>query len=158
VALRALSPGDQDAVAQFALMASFPPDEQPPADADARALVARWLDGSGDELGVGWEDNGILIGAAWARHGEPVLVRDEATGEPLAEVIIGVAPEARGAGVGTSLITGLVARAAAAGYVGLSLTVSETNPAAIRLYGGAGFVTCGVTSTGQLLMVWRPGP
>ncbi len=97
--LRALSPGDHGAVAQFALMASFPPDEQPLADADER-----------------------------------------------------------GAGVGTSLITDLVARAAAAGCIGLSLTVSETNRAAIHLYDGAGFVARGRTSTGQLVMVWRPGP
>jgi ribosomal protein S18 acetylase RimI-like enzyme len=137
-------------------MASFPPDEQPPADADASASVARWLDGWVDGLGVGCEDNGVLVGAAWARHGEPVLVRDETTGEPLAEVIIGIAPEARGAGVGTSLIADLVARAAAAGCVGLSLTVSEANRAAIRLYDGAGFVTRGRTSTGQLVMVWQP--
>ena len=155
--LRALSPGDHGAVAQFALMASFPPDEQPLADADERASVAGWLDGWVDGLGVGCEDNGILVGSAWLGT-SLVLVRDEVTGEPLAEVIIGIAPEARGAGVGTSLVSVLVARAAAAGCIGLSLTVSETNRAAIQLYDGAGFVARGRTSTGQLVMVWRPGP
>ena len=156
--LRALTPGDRAAVARFAVMASLPPDHEPGVEAEAEALpaVVRWLDDWGDELGVGWEDDGTLVGAAWARHGEPVLAHDATTGEPLAEVIIAVAPEARDAGVGTTLMQALMARAAAAGGVGLSLTVGDTNSAAMHVYAGAGFVTRGRTSTGQLLMVWQP--
>jgi GNAT superfamily N-acetyltransferase len=105
---------------------------------------------------VGWEENGGLRGAAWARHVEPVLVRDEATGEPLPEVIISVAAEVRGSGVGRRLMEALLARAQAAGCPGLSLTVSERNPVALRLYESVGFVRHGRSPRGAVVMLWRP--
>lgn len=77
-------------------------------------------------------------------------------GEPLKEVIIGVSAETRGAGIGRRLLQGLLDRARGAGCPGLSLTVSERNPAAIQLYEGVGFVHHGQEPTGGLRMVWRP--
>ncbi len=138
-------------------MASFPPDREPPADALEMPHARRWLDGWGDELGVGWEEGGELRGAVWARPVEPVLVCDESTGRALPEVIVGVVEEARGAGVGRKLMEGLLVRARAAGCSGLSLSVSERNPVAIRLYESVGFTHHGRTPTGLLVMVWRPG-
>jgi hypothetical protein len=79
-------------------MAAFPPDCEP-TNARDLAHVRRWLQDWGDELGVGWEENGELLAAAWARQVEPVLARDQKTGEPLHEVIISVVASARGTGV-----------------------------------------------------------
>jgi hypothetical protein len=49
--------------------------------------VARWL---GRRAGVGWEEEGELLGAAWARRLDPVIAYDEVTGEPLPEAIVSV--------------------------------------------------------------------
>ncbi len=137
-------------------MASFPPEREVPAAALEMPNVSRWLEGWGDELGVGWEEEGELRGAAWPRAVEPVLVRDETTGEPLQEVIVTVSAETRGRGIGRRLMEGLLDRARAAGCSGLSLSVSERNPAAIHLYKQVGFVHHGQKPTGGLTMVWRP--
>jgi hypothetical protein len=51
-------------------------------------MLAAGFTGWRDELGAAWEEDGVLWGMAWARCVEPVLVRDEATGEALPEVII----------------------------------------------------------------------
>lgn len=154
VSLRPLTRDDAAAAARFVLMATFPPDTKPPADALDIPQVRRWLEGWGAELGVGWEDRGELIGAAWARHVKPVLACDKATGQALPEVIISVAGAEHGAGVGGKLMEGLLMRASAAGCPGLSLTVSERNPVAVRLYEKVGFTHHGRTATGLLLMVW----
>jgi len=137
-------------------MAAFPPGSAPPRDALEQPDARRWLQDWGEELGVGWDENGELRGAAWARRTEPGLVCDEATGEALPEVIISVVGEARGAGVGRRLMEALIARAEAAGLPGLSLTVSERNPVALRLYENVGFKRHGRTGSGLVTMTWRP--
>lgn len=115
---RSLGRGDRTAAVRFVLMAPFPPGYKPPANALELPHVRRWLDGWGDEIGVGREENGELLGAVWARHVEPVLVRDEVTGEPLPEVIVGVDESERGAGIGRRLMAELLARAEAEGCPG----------------------------------------
>jgi GNAT superfamily N-acetyltransferase len=151
-----LTQRDASAAGRFVLMASFPPGRELPADALELAHVRRWLDGWGDELGVGWEEDGELIGAAWARRVEPVIARDDATGEPLPEAIVSVVEARRGAGLGRRLMQGLLVRALEDQCSGLSLTVSEHNPVAVNLYDSVGFVVAGRAPSGLLVMTWRP--
>jgi GNAT superfamily N-acetyltransferase len=153
---RRLTQDDADAVVQFVLMAAFPPGREPPADAMQMPHVRRWLDDWGDELGVGWEEDGELVGAAWARKVEPVVVRDAATGQQLPEVVVSLTDRRRGEGWGRYLMEGVKLFADIQGAPGLCLTVSEHNPAAVRLYEKTGFVTRDRTETGLLVMVWTP--
>jgi GNAT superfamily N-acetyltransferase len=158
VTIRDLRPEDGRRILRFVLMAAFRPGDKPPPGAPELPHVRRWWKQWGEELGVGWEEDGELIGAAWARHVEPVIARDEATGEPLAEVIVSVVPAARGRGIGRGLVEGLLVRARAAGCAGLSLTVSERNRIALSLYERVGFTHGGhAPAEGHLTMVWRPG-
>ena len=86
----------------------------------------------------------IGLMAADARDASPeglVLVRVAADE---AEILtIGVAPGARGRGLGASLVAGAAARAAAAGAVSLFLEVAEDNLAARALYAHHGFAAIG---------------
>jgi ribosomal protein S18 acetylase RimI-like enzyme len=52
---------------------------------------------------------------------------------------IGVAPEARGKGLGQSLLTAFIEAARAAGYTSVALSVETDNPAALALYTKFGF-------------------
>lgn len=52
---------------------------------------------------------------------------------------IGVAPQARGQGLGKSILTAFVEAARAAGYASVALSVETDNPAAIALYTKFGF-------------------
>jgi GNAT superfamily N-acetyltransferase len=62
--------------------------------------------------------------------------------EMVPELVVAVAPENRGRGVGRSLLEALIARAAEHGYDRLALNVHIRNPAA-RLYSRIGFVVAG---------------
>ncbi len=155
VGVRPLRHDDAAALRRFVLMAAFPSGRDLPPDPLEMPHARRWLCAWDDELemGVGWEEGGELLGAAWARRVEPVLVRD-VTGEPLPEIIIGVVDRARGAGIGKQLMQTLQSRAQSARCPGLSLSVSERNHVAVRLYEEVGFVQRGRTPTGLLTMVW----
>jgi GNAT superfamily N-acetyltransferase len=96
---------------------------------------------------IGWPRHGDFgfvaemdhpVGAAWCRlfpaHDPGYGFVDEAT----PEVSIGVSAEARGRGIGTSLLTALVREAGRRGLTALSLSVEPDNPA-IRLYERLGF-------------------
>ena len=83
------------------------------------AHVRRWLEGwSSLEPGVCWEEQDRVVGAAWARRVESILVRS-AAGEPLLEVVIAVDPARRREGIGGKLLEALIARARASGEPGL---------------------------------------
>ena len=70
--------------------------------------VRRWLDDwTPHELGVCWEEHDQVVGAAWARRVEPVLVRS-ALGQPVPEVLIAVDPAHRGQGIGHTLMEALI--------------------------------------------------
>ena len=85
------------------------------------------------------------IGAAWLR----LLVGDNRgygyVDEATPEVSIAVAPEYRGQGIGTRLLTQLL-QAAAVDYVTVSLSVAGDNPA-LRLYQRLGFEPVGKSGT-----------
>jgi ribosomal protein S18 acetylase RimI-like enzyme len=57
-----------------------------------------------------------------------------------------VSSQARGCGVGTSLLAELLARVEAAGHPAVSLSVETDNPA-VRLYERFGFVRVGYVGT-----------
>jgi GNAT superfamily N-acetyltransferase len=155
--LRDLTAADRDALEGLALMAAFAPNRPVPPAAGEMAHVRRWLDGwpSARQLGVGWDEGGRLIGAAWARVVEPVRLRTEA-GDPLPEVILAVERDARRRGIGRALLEALDDRARDAGWPGLALTVSERNPVA-ALYRRLGYEPAGRSEDGLLLMRLRLG-
>lgn len=155
MALRDLTESDGDALLRFAVMSSFPPGWRVSEEDRQSEHLRRWLDDWGDELGVGWDANGTLIGAAWARRVSPVLVRDEETREPLPEVIVGIERSMRRRSVGRHLLVGLQARAARDGTA-LAAKVRLSNPAAVGAFTAAGFVPCASLPEGRQVVVWRP--
>jgi GNAT superfamily N-acetyltransferase len=144
--LRDLTAADGGALEQFVLMAAFVPERPPPRAAHEMPHVRRWLDGwpSDGDVGVGWDEDGVLVGAAWARVVEPVRLRDD-DGRPLPELIVAVERGARGREIGRALLEGLADRARRRAWPGLTLTVSDRNPAA-RLYRQLGYEQSGRTA------------
>jgi len=149
--LRPLTREDADAVIPFLIMAAFPPGHELPPDALKMPHAARWIDSWSDELGVGWDRDGELLGAAWARHVEPVICYAD-DGSPLPEVIVAVSEQARGRGLGQQMMSWLIAASKEVGDPGLSLTVSERNPGALHLYETLGFIRTKKTATGLIAM------
>ena len=107
--------------------------------------VARYVDGWGrpDDLGMIADDD---AGAAWVRrftnedHGYGFVA------EHVPELTIGVAPQARGRGVGTALLEELLSRVGC-----VSLSVETDNPA-VRLYERFGFVRVGYVGTSWTML------
>jgi GNAT superfamily N-acetyltransferase len=153
--LRDLTESDGEALLRFAVMSSFPPGWRVSAEDRHSDHLRRWLDDWDDELGVGWQEDGRLIGAAWARRVSPVLVRDAETGQPLPELILGVERNMRRRSVGRRLLTAVQARAARDGTA-LAAKVRLGNRAAVGLATAAGFVPCGSLPEGRRVLVWRP--
>ena len=113
----------------------------PLEDVMAQPHFARYVIGwgrSGDAAVIGEDDRGVPLGAAWYRlfpSAEPGFgFVDDTT----PEVSIAVREDARGRGVGTSLLCALADRARSDGFHALSLSVEKDNPA-VRLYERAGF-------------------
>lgn len=84
-------------------------------------------------------DGGFPVGAAWFR-----LFGKDRPGygfvdEGTPELAIAVVPSARGKGVGSALLDTLLAKARAAGYDAISLSVDRDNEGAIELYERHGF-------------------
>ena len=107
--------------------------------------LARYVDGwprVGD-VGVVAHAGGVAIGAAWLR----LLVGDDQRSpafvdERTPEIAVAVTPGTEGRGVGTRLLTELLARADAQ-YEQTTLNARADNPA-VRLYERLGFLTIGV--------------
>ncbi|MFE5287293.1 GNAT family N-acetyltransferase [Nocardia sp. NPDC056611] len=94
--------------------------------------------GAAGDLGVVGGFDGVPLGAAWLRlfsAGDPAFGYVDADTPELA---IGVAPESRGTGLGTALMTALI-DAARKDYDAVCLSVRQDNPA-LRLYQRLGFV------------------
>ena len=127
---------DIEALWDFLAMAAYEPDAEA-----ARAVpgVAKYLVGwqrPGD-FGFIAEQNGEIIGAAWARRLSADELRVPFGDEETPKVSIGVKPNARGQGGGEKLMDALIGDAARRG-LGLCLSVRSENPAR-RLYERLGF-------------------
>ncbi|MFN8027416.1 MAG: GNAT family N-acetyltransferase [Acidimicrobiia bacterium] len=115
--------------------------------------------GRDGDLGVVAELGGEPVGAAWLR----LLVGDEQAtpafvDEATPELVIAVAPEARGRAVGSAMLTRLL-EAAASRYPRVTLNARADNPA-IRLYERHGFTRLDeITNrvgTRSVRMLWVP--
>jgi ribosomal protein S18 acetylase RimI-like enzyme len=89
--------------------------------------------------------DGFPVGAAWFR-----LFKETSPGygfvdEQTPELAVAVVPNARGQGVGSALLTSLLAEARAGGHKTLSLSVDRHNDRAIALYRHYGFAQVGET-------------
>lgn len=98
------------------------------------------------------EEHDKIVGAAWARRVEPILLRS-ALGTPVPEVVIAVDPNRRRQGIGRALMEALIVCAEEAGEPGLCLTVSDQNLSAVRLYERVGFIALGESQAGLVKMV-----
>jgi len=139
VPIRAGEPSDAAFIVAMARLASVIEDDPPPPVDDPALLLG--LPPSSRTAVVALADDGRRIAAAWWHVRECSLVVTP-DGAPVPELVVAVAPEARGGGVGRRLIDAPAVRAADAGYDRLALNVHIRNPAA-RLYSRAGFVVAG---------------
>ena len=127
---------DLNVLWDFLAMAAYEPDAEA---AKAVPGVAEYLDGwqrPGD-FGFIAEQNGEIIGAAWARCFSSEEYKLHYGDDETPKVSIGVKPHARGQGVGERLMRALIGKAARRGF-GLCLSVRYENPAR-RLYERLGF-------------------
>ncbi len=148
VAIAALVPGDWDDVARIYAegiasgLATFETDVPAWADWDRAHLAGHRLVARADGVTVGW--------AALA----PVSARPVYAG--VAEVSVYVAAEARGRGVGTALLTELVASSEAAGVWTLEAGILPENVASVRMHERCGFRVVGRRERlGRMRGVWR---
>jgi ribosomal protein S18 acetylase RimI-like enzyme len=134
--IRSARQEDLEDLWDFLAMAAYEPDA---AAAKAEPSVAKYLMGwqrAGD-FGFIAEQNGEIIGAAWARRFSAEELRVPYGEEEAPKVSISVKPNARGQGVGEKLMRALIGEAARRG-LSLCLSVRSEN-AARRLYERLGF-------------------
>ena len=127
---------DLEVLWDFLAMAAYEPDAEA---AKAVPSVAKYLvdwQRPGD-FGFIAEQNGEIIGAAWARRFSAKELKFPYGDEEAPKVSIGVKPSARGQGVGEKLMRALTGEAARRGF-GLCLSVRSENPAR-GLYKRLGF-------------------
>lgn len=143
---RPLIPQDEVYLWEMLYLALFAPPGAPPLprvaleQPEIRCYVAAW----GKQTDSGWlaiDATARPIGAAWLR-----LLTGEHQGygyvnDNTPELSIAVEPEHRGRGVGTALMTRLLATAQTR-YPAISLSVTANNPAR-RLYQRLGFIDVG---------------
>jgi ribosomal protein S18 acetylase RimI-like enzyme len=127
---------DLEVLWDFLAMAAYEPGAEA---AKAIPSVAKYVVGwrrPGD-FGFIADQNGEIIGAAWARRFSAEQLGFPYGDEETPRVSIGVKPNARGQGVGEKLMQALIGEAARHG-LGLCLSVRSENPAR-RLYERLGF-------------------
>jgi 8-oxo-dGTP pyrophosphatase MutT (NUDIX family)/ribosomal protein S18 acetylase RimI-like enzyme len=117
---------------------------------DAAAMRAspdlmRYVEGWGrpGDLGLVAEDDTGPLGAVWARLFTRAAPGYGFVDESTPELALAVVARARGRGVGTRLLSELLAGLAEAGPTAVSLSVDDGNDRAGRLYRQFGFVTVG---------------
>ncbi|AEI46271.1 acetyltransferase [Paenibacillus mucilaginosus K02] len=128
-----------------------PPKEVLLADPGIRSCLDGW-GRPGDSGWIARTADGQPAGTAWYR-----LYTAEKPGygfvdERTPELSVAVLPGLEGQGIGTQLLSHLIAEAAAAGYPALSLSVDPSN-AALRLYERLGFVRTGESGTSWTLLL-----
>jgi GNAT superfamily N-acetyltransferase len=148
VIVRSATPDDAEFLAAMITEAAYwrPDQPTPPVDvALARQAVAKYVEGwprPGDGGVIAVDDDRRPIGAAWWRAFTADLPGDGYVDDDTPEVAIGVVPDARGRGVGRSLLLELHDAARAAGWARLVLSVERDNDA-MRLYEQVGYVEVG---------------
>ncbi len=103
--------------------------------------VSRYLSGwgrRGDAALVAEGEEGEPVGAAWLRLFSKTEPGYGFIDETIPEITIGVRPQSRNRGIGSSLLSSLRRSATERGFHALSLSVEADNPA-LRLYVRSGF-------------------
>jgi ribosomal protein S18 acetylase RimI-like enzyme len=103
--------------------------------------IALYVEGWGrpGDVGVIAEEEGQPLGAGWYRLFTDVEHGYGFIESAVPELTLAVLEEARGRGIGTSLLRALISRASTEGHGAISLSVEEDNPA-VHLYERVGFV------------------
>ena len=117
----------------LALAASMDGGQESIAVAKIDPKLSVYLDGY--DVGFVAEREGVAVGAAWLRCGQPMDGKVWTALVP--ELVIASIPEVRGQGVGTALLRAILD---ASRFDTIALSVREENPA-VRLYERFGFVT-----------------
>lgn len=112
-------------------------ETEAPGDADMAARMAKVLSAGSPWLVAVGEDGGVL-GYAYAAQ-----FRDRPAYRFACEDSIYIAEEARGKGVGTALLTDLLAAAEAAGFLQMLAVIGGAEPASRAVHARAGFVETG---------------
>src|SRR5262245_40270423 len=127
---------DLEVLWDFLAMAAYEPDAQAAkAVPSVSKYIVSWR--RPGDFGFIAEQNGKIIGAAWARRFSAEQLKFYYGDEETPKVAIGVEPNARRQGVGEQLMRALIGEAARHG-LGLCLSVRSENPAR-RLYERLGF-------------------
>ena len=138
IEIRAYQPADAAQLPRFLALAAHEDEVQ---NALANPALVRYIENfgrAGDAAVVAQDENGAIIGFAWARlwtsddHGFGWV--DEAT----PEMAVALEAEFRGQGTGARLIEALKSQLRAGGAERVSLNVRAHSPA-VRLYGRLGF-------------------
>ncbi len=134
--VRAATAGDEPFLWRvLALAASMDGGDASIAVAKTDPTLAVYLDGY--DVGFVAEREGVAVGAAWLRRGEPMKGKVWTPSVP--ELVSASVPEVRGEGVGTRLLEAIV-DGSRGRFAAVALSVREENPA-VRLYERFGFVT-----------------
>jgi GNAT superfamily N-acetyltransferase len=107
---------------------------------DTDIPLSRYVDGwgrPGDTALIAIE-GGHRVGAAWYRLFRPSAPGYGFVDAATPELTVAVVPGRRGEGIGQELVRGLVARARAAGYPGVSTSVQKDHPE-VAFYEQEGF-------------------
>ena len=133
--IREMLPGEYGLLDEFLYQAihTEPDEPRPPRSATAAPALRAYVEGFGrtGDVAVCAEENGEVVGAAWAR-----LMRGYGfAGDGVPELAVSVLPGHRGRGV---MLSSLIERCSELGHPALSLSVQRSNPAAL-LYERLGF-------------------
>ena len=145
VIIRALTPSDEPFLWEMLYQAIYvPPGFAPfPREVVEQPEIARYVKGWGRTGDSGFVAVDALsqqpVGATWIRLFTAVHPGYGYVNDATPELTIALLPDWRGRGVGSQLMTAMLA-AARHDYAAVSLSVSATNPAR-RLYERCGFVT-----------------
>lgn len=132
---------DRTYIKRVNFLADVMGDETKPATQDmvegAKHYVGRWNPENGGF--VAYDNFGIPAGAVWLSWGDKISQGFGHVEEGIPELAIGVEHRYRGQGVGTSLLNAAIELARELQAPGVSLSVSEHNPRAHKLYRSLGF-------------------
>ena len=141
--VRGMLEGDFECLPEFLYQAIFIPEG---VEVPARSIINEpeiliYIEGFGThagDLGVVAEQNGMIVGAAWAR----IIPAFGHVDDETPELAISVLPEFRGYGIGTKMMQKLFKVLQESGYDRTSLSVQKDNPA-VRFYKRLGYKMAG---------------